>query len=174
MVKDSSSSNINQVSPRKYYGADFQIATKTESWKTELRLEYIRGEQTGTGTTSATPGSYPMDKSNTKLPYYLRPFDGAYATLIQTLHRSDTKLILKYDYYDPNRKISGMQVNSARGFSGADVRFDTFGLGILHVFNPHLKAVLYYDKIINEKTAITGYTGDLKDDVLTIRTQFSF
>lgn len=174
MTKDSASRYVNTVSPRKYYGADLQLSTKNESWKTELRLEYIFGQQTGTASNSSTPGSYPVSKNNEKLPYYLRSFGGAYATLIQTLHRSDTKMILKYDYYDPNRHIAGMDVTAAKGFTAADVRFDTFGLGVLHIFNTHLKAVVYYDKIINEQTAIEGYRNDRKDDILTIRTQFSF
>ncbi|RZK66142.1 MAG: porin, partial [Pedobacter sp.] len=37
MVKDSSASTINKVAPRKYYGADIQLATSTKSWKSELR-----------------------------------------------------------------------------------------------------------------------------------------
>ena len=81
---------------------------------------------------------------------------------------------MKYDYYDPNSKVKGMEVNSALGLSAADVRFDTFGVGFLHHFNPHFKAVLYYDMIKNESTQISGYQNDRKDNVLTLRTQFYF
>ena len=58
--------------------------------------------------------------------------------------------------------------------TGADVRFDTFGFGFLHHFNPHLKAVVYYDIIRNEKTNLTGFQKDIADNIFTIRTQFHF
>lgn len=174
MVKDSSANTLNTVAPRRYYGADIQLATATKSWKSELRAEVISGLQTGTSTTSTTPGSYPVDDKSELLPYYTRNFNGAYFTFVQTLNSTDNQIILKYDWYDPNSKVKGMDISSARGLSAADVRFDTFGFGFLHHFNPHFKAVLYYDIIKNESTAISGYTDDRKDNVFTLRTQFYF
>lgn len=174
MQKDSSASTINKVAPRRYYGADIQLATATKSWKSELRAEVISGMQTGTATNSTTPGSYPVDNKSVALPYYTRTFNGAYFTYVQTLNSTDNQLIFKYDWYDPNSKVKGMEISSARGLSAADVRFDTFGFGFLHHFNPHFKAVLYYDMIRNEATQIADYTRDRKDNVLTLRTQFYF
>jgi len=174
MQKDSAASNLNSIAPRRYYGADIQISTKTESWKSELRAEFITGLQTGTSTMSNTPTVIPVDKNANKLPYYTRNFNGAYFSFIQTLNSTDSQIILKYDWYDPNRKISGNAVQASNGFSAADVRFDTFGVGFLHHFNPHLKAVVYYDMIKNEKTGISNYQSDLDDNILTIRTQFYF
>ncbi len=174
MAKDSSATNINKIAPRKYYGADIQLATQKKSWKSELRAEFIMGLQTGTSTASNTPTTIPVDKNSVKLPYYTRNFNGAYFTFVQTLNSTDNQLIFKYDWYDPNTKISGKQVAAANGFSGADVRFDTFGFGFLHHFNPHLKAVMYYDMIKNEKTSLPNYATDLDDNILTIRTQFYF
>lgn len=174
MVKDSSASTVNKVAPRRYYGADIQLATKTKSWKSELRAEMISGLQTGTSTTSTTPGSYPVDNKALALPFYTRTFNGAYFTFVQTLNSTDNQLILKYDWYDPNAKVKGLDISGDKGLSPADVRFDTFGFGFLHHFNPHFKAVLYYDIIKNESTQIQGYTADRKDNVLTLRTQFYF
>ncbi|WP_052266232.1 hypothetical protein [Pedobacter kyungheensis] len=174
MVKDSSTATVNKVAPRRYYGADIQLATKTQSWKSELRAEVISGLQTGTSTTSTTPGSYPVDNKAIALPFYTRTFNGAYFTFVQTLNSTDNQLILKYDWYDPNAKVKGMDISADKGLSPADVRFDTFGFGFLHHFNPHFKAVLYYDIIKNESTQISGYTADRKDNVLTLRTQFYF
>ncbi|WP_233603843.1 MULTISPECIES: porin [unclassified Pedobacter] len=174
MVKDSSASTVNKVAPRRYYGADIQLATKTKSWKSELRAEVISGLQTGTSTTSTTPGSYPVDNKAIALPFYTRTFNGAYFTFVQTLNSTDNQLILKYDWYDPNAKVKGLDISGDKGLSPADVRFDTFGFGFLHHFNPHFKAVLYYDIIKNEATQIQGYTADRKDNVLTLRTQFYF
>lgn len=174
MVKDSSASTINKVAPRKYYGADIQLATSTKSWKSELRAEVISGLQSATATTSTTPGSYPVDNKSVPLPYYTRNFNGAYFTFVQTLNSTDNQLILKYDWYDPNSKVKGIDISATRGLTAADVRFDTFGFGFLHHFNPHFKAVLYYDIIKNESTQIPDYTDDRKDNVFTLRTQFYF
>ncbi|TCC86940.1 porin [Pedobacter frigiditerrae] len=174
MAKDSSITNINKIAPRKYYGADIQLSTKKKSWKSELRAEFIKGLQTGTSTNSSTPNTVPVDKNTTKLPYYTRSFNGAYLTFVQTLNSTDNQLIFKYDWYDPNTKVKGIQINTANKFSAADVRFDTFGFGFLHHFNPHLKAVIYYDVIRNEKTKLLNFDKDIKDNVLTIRTQFYF
>jgi hypothetical protein len=174
MVKDSDARNINTVAPRRYYGADVQLASKAKSWKSELRAEYVMGLQTGTSTTSSTPSSLPVDKNSVKLPYYTRNFNGAYLTFVQTLNSTDNQLIFKYDWYDPNSKVSKQQISAANGFTAADVRFDTFGFGFLHHFNPHLKAVVYYDMIRNEKTKLTNFERDLPDNILTVRTQFYF
>lgn len=174
MAESTSTDNINKIAPRKYYGADVQFSTQKKSWESEFRAEYITGLQTGTSTTSSTPGSYPVDKNSVKLPYYTRNFDGAYFTFIQTLNSTDNQLIFKYDYFDPNTKVKGEELTAANGFTGADVRFDTFGFGFLHHFNPHLKAVIYYDMIKNEKTKLNNFQKDLDDNVFTIRTQFLF
>ena len=174
MVKDSSANTINAVAPRRYYGADVQFATTSKSWKSELRAEVISGLQTATLSTSATPGSYPVDSKSIPLPYYTRNFSGAYLTFVQTLNSTDNQLILKYDYYDPNTKVKGKTINVNQGLSSADVRFDTFGFGFLHHFNTHFKAVIYYDMIKNESTDIEGYENDRKDNVFTLRTQFYF
>ena len=174
MVKDSSANTINQVAPRRYYGADVQLATNKKSWKSELRAEVISGLQTGTATTSTTPGSYPVDSKSVALPYYTRTFNGAYFTFVQTLNSTDNQLILKYDWYDPNAKVKGDAISALNGLSAADIRFNTFGFGFLHHFNPHFKAVVYYDMIKNESTQISGYETDRKDNVFTLRTQFYF
>ncbi|MET0570004.1 MAG: porin, partial [Pedobacter agri] len=174
MVKDSSVNTINKVAPRRYYGADIQLATALKSWKSELRAEVISGLQSATATTSATPGSYPVDNKSVALPYYTRNFNGAYFTFVQTLNSTDNQLIFKYDWYDPNAKVAGMDISALKGLTAADVRFDTFGFGFLHHFNPHFKAVIYYDMIKNESTQISGYTEDRKDNVFTLRTQFYF
>ncbi|WP_316808917.1 porin [Pedobacter agri] len=174
MVKDSDATTINKVAPRRYYGADVQLATSVQSWKSELRAEVISGLQSATATTSATPGSYPVDNKSVALPYYTRNFNGAYFTFVQTLNSTDNQLIFKYDWYDPNAKVAGMDISELKGLTAADVRFDTFGFGFLHHFNPHFKAVIYYDVIKNESTQISGYTEDRKDNVFTLRTQFYF
>ncbi len=174
MNENTSSTNVNKIAPRKYYGADIALSTQNKNWKTEVRAEYITGLQSGTATSSSTPGTYPIDKNNVKLPYYTRNFNGAYLTFIQSLNSPKNQFILKYDWFDPNIKIKDNEVNAINGFSGADVRFNTYGFGFLHHFNSHFKTVIYYDMIKNERTQLINYQKDLADNVLTIRTQFYF
>jgi phosphate-selective porin len=82
---------------------------------------------------------------------------------------------VKYDWYDPNVKVKGDQVNKQTSNLGpADIKYNTIGVGYLNYVNENLKLVLWYDFVMNEKTALEGYTGDIRDNVLTFRLQFRF
>ncbi|WP_229235925.1 porin [Dyadobacter tibetensis] len=172
-IRDSSAKNINKISPREYLGADLQLKVNPEPYTTELRAEYMFGKQTGTQNSSESPGEYPMI-NNIKAPLYIRNFNGAYFYLIQNLGNDDHQLIFKYDWYDPNRKVKGADITAERGFSAADIRYDTFGLGYLHRANRTLKFIFYYDMVRNESTALQGYAQDLSDNVFTCRVQYNF
>jgi hypothetical protein len=176
MTGDSSSSNIDYVSPRQYYGADLQIKIPNgpDKGTTEIRGEFIRGLQTGTAGSSETPGSYPVAAGTIFSPLYVRSFDGAYFYFVQNLGSTKHTVILKYDWYDPNNKVSGKDVTAANGFSAADVRFNTAGIGYLYYINSHVKIVFFYDYITNESTSIAGFKEDIKDNIFTCRLQFRF
>jgi hypothetical protein len=171
---DSVQSNVGYVSPRHYFGADVQLKMPNRKGYSELRAEYIRGTQTATATTSETPGSYPVTATNAPSPLYARPFDGAYFCYLQHLGMDNLQFILKYDWYDPNKKIKNTQVTAAKGFSAADIRYNTLGGGFVYYINVHVKATFYYDWIMNESTAIKGFTGDIKDNIFTCRLQYRF
>lgn len=171
---DSAAGNIGYVAPRRYYGADAQLKIPNRKGFTEFRAEYIRGQQTATATTTETPGTYPVSAANAPLPLYTRSFDGAYFYFLQHLGLNRLQLVLKYDWYDPNKKVKGKDISAAKGFTPADIRYDTYGGGLVYYINAHVKATLYYDVVINEETNIAGYTSDLKDNVLTCRLQYRF
>lgn len=173
MAGDSSAAHIGAVAARRYYGADIQIVFPNRSGQTEFRAEYIRGLQTGTAQSSMTPGTYPMEGGQ-PLPLYTRAFDGAYFYFLQHLGSWAHQLVLKYDWYDPNTHVKGAQIRAEDGFSAADIKFQTFGGGYVHYFNPHLKVVFWYEHPINEKTGIKGYEKEIKDGVFTCRAQFTF
>jgi len=174
MVGDSSVANIGKITPRQYVGADMQLKIPNRKGFTEFRAEYIRGLQTATANTSETPGSYPVSSASAPLPLYTRSFDGAYFYFLQHLGTDKHLAVVKFDWYDPNKALSGKDVTAANGFTAADVRFNTLGVGYMGFLNTHVKLFVYYDWVMNEQTAIPGYTGDALDNLLTCRVQYRF
>lgn len=170
---DSAQSNIGYVAPRQYYGADVQLKIPNRKGITELRAEYIRGRQTATANSSESPGSYPMSGA-TPQALYTRNFDGAYFYFLQNLASVKHQLIVKYDWYDPNTDVKGAEITSAHGFGPADIKYQTLGAGYIYYINPYVKAVFWFEHVMNEHTALAGYTADVPDDMFTFRLQFRF
>jgi len=167
---DSSLSNLGKVEPRRYYGADIQLKVKTKAGYTELRGEVITGKQTANANSSETP----VDLLTGTSGFYTRNFRGAYFYFLRNIFSSKHQLILKYDFYDPNTKVSKKEIGTAAGFTTADIKYNTVGVGYLNYITPNVKLVLYYAKVNNESTSLSGYTKDAKDDVFTCRLQFRF
>lgn len=166
---DSALTNVGAKTPRRYYGADVQVALLHGWGKSEWRAEYWRGKQPGTAGTSTSPAVQPVD------PTYIRQFDGAFFYFLQTIVNPSWELLLKYDWYDPNRLVAGAEIGAGTaGFSAADVRFSTLGGGLTRSFGDNLKLLAYYDLVRNEDTALPGYGQDLPDDVFTLRLQLRF
>lgn len=176
MASDSVESNIGRIAQRRYLGGDVQLIFPNGDGKgqTEFRAEYIGGLQTATAGTSSTPGTYATDATGAIQPLYTRSFNGAYFYFLQHLGSWQHQVVLKFDWYDPNTKVSGNQLSKANGFTAADVRYNTLGGGYIHYINQYLKIVLWYEHPINEKTQLAGYDKDLKDGIFTCRMQFSF
>jgi hypothetical protein len=172
-VPDSSASHVGEKSPRIYYGGDIQLSWENPLGRTELRGEYIMGTQSATYSTSITP-AIPLLNTSLKTDYiYVRNFNGAYFYLLQTFLVKH-QVFLKYDWYDPNTKVSGKEITSANSFSAADLRYNTFGAGYIFYVNDNLKIVLYYDHPVNEKSGIKNYNTDLPDNTYTVRVQYRF
>ena len=173
---------------RQYAGAhaEFRITYGKKDGKvggsTMLRGEYIGGKEPGLTSTSS-PVISAVDTN-----IHLRHFNSAIVYVTQTIkHKRGGKtsssnvdpyiyhdFTMKFDVYNPNTQVAQTAMTSALGFSGADVLYRTIGLG--YTFRPYnwFKLMVWYDIVTNAKTGITGYTTDLKDNVLTIRTQFMF
>jgi len=168
---DSSITNINKVAPRKYYGADAQLKIKNKVGYTEFRAEYIMGKQTGSVNSSETPGLLFTGND----AYYIRKFNGAYFYFMQNLGSLRHQIGIKYDWYDPNTAVSTDDIGKAgSNENAANIKFCTLGLGYIYYINENAKLVLWYDKVTNEKTQLSGYTNDVKDNVFTCRLQFRF
>ena len=169
---DSATDNIDQTSPRHYYGANAQFKFKSrKGLTTELRGEFITGKQTGTAASSETPTALVTGTDG----FHIRNFNGAYFYLLQHIFNTKHQLLIKYDWYDPNTKVSSNEIGVAgSNFTAANIKYHTIGFGYINYLTENVKIVLYYAKVTNEKTQLTGYTSDIKDDVFTCRLQFRF
>ena len=166
---DSSQDNVGDKAPRNYYGGDLQYVIKHQWGKTELRGEYWKGIQPGTISTSTNPGTLPL------LPTFIRDFDGAFIYFLQNIINANWEFIVKYDWYDPNTDIKGLEIGTpGSNTSAADIKYATVGLGLTRYFSGNLKFMAYYAMVKNETTSVAGYTSDIKDDVFTFRIQLRF
>lgn len=168
-VVDSADDNIGRKAPRKYYGADMQLKWKHSYGTTELRAEYWRGTQTGSASTTETPATLLQE------PYYVRKFDGAFIYLLQNIVNSHHQVGIKYDWYDPNTEVKGEDIGKAgNNINATNIKYTTLSVGYNYAINENVRLMLWYDFVKNEKTSLTGYTDDLKDNVFTTRLQFRF
>lgn len=166
---DSSAAHFGRKAPRRYYGADIQWKWKHGHGNTELRGEYWWGTQTASGHTSETPPELLQE------PYYIRKFNGAFIYLLHNIINKQHQVGVKYDWYDPNSEIAGDDIGKTDSRTGiADIKFSTLSIGYNYHINANLKLMLWYDIIRNESTALTDYTGDIKDDLFTARLQYRF
>ncbi|WP_245898584.1 OprO/OprP family phosphate-selective porin [Chitinophaga niastensis] len=174
---DSAAGNVGKIAPRHYFGADIQLKIPNGPGKgsTQFRAEYIRGKQTATALTTETPGIIPLTPQGKPQPLYIRNFDGAYLYFLQNLGSDKHQVVVKYDWYDPNKDVKGKDIGMpGAGLTAADIRYNTLGVGYLYYANEHLKFMFYYDWVTNESTELEGYKKDLKDNVLTCRIQYRF
>ena len=169
-IIDSATTNIGQYARREYIGADIQLSYFWIGGITTLRAEYIQGYQPGTNSSSA---SFTAAPSATAI-LYNRQFNGAYFYFLQNIMQTKHQIVVKYDWYDPNTEVEGTQVKSSNGLTSADIMYTTIGLGYIFHWDSNLKFVAYYDMVTNESTAVTGFSKDIRDNVLTLRMQYKF
>jgi phosphate-selective porin len=162
---------------REYVGGDVQLTYESKIGSTTLRGEMITGEQPGLSASSRSPNS------NTAITkdIYSRNFNGAFFYFIQSIGKSPFEVVFKYDWYDPNTDVQGDDLGktvSGTDFkmtSETDVRYDTYGFGLLYHFDSNVKIMGYYDVVKNETSAnLSGFTRDIKDNVFTLRVQLEF
>ena len=171
-IIDSSLNNIGKILPRKYFGADLQLKLKNDNGFTELRAEFITGTQTSFSSTTETPAALPTDNLT---PFYIREFNGAYFYLLHNIINTKHQLGIKYDWYDPNSNVKENEIGMpGSNINEANIKYSTLGFGYIHYINDNLKLVFWYDKVVNEKTQIPGFTSDVKDNIFTGRLQFRF
>lgn len=152
---------------RRYYGFDGQLSFTTCLGLTSLRGEYLWGIQPGAKNGSSSPtGAVTSD-------IYLRDFSGYYAMLAQNIGNTKQTVVLKYDSYDPNRKLS-----KGDCLTDGDVAYSTLGFGWLYRANANLRLMAYYEVNYNEKVdnglVSSKFASNIKDNVFTLRVQYKF
>ncbi len=158
----------NQLNTRQYFGIDAQLSLVTVMGITNIRVEYLFGEQ------PSIKGDFGSPKANTyalATPFnYLRKFSGGHVYLVQDIYSTPLSLVLKYSFLDPNTEVAGNDVANK-----ADLAMNTFGFGALWNINPALRLMAFYEMTSNEtSTAVAGYDTDIKDDLFTLRLQYKF
>lgn len=164
----------NKYALREYKGADVELTVASAIGFTTVQAEYIKGNQPGfssaTNAGNVSPTG-PVAVADT----YLRRFNGAYINLVQDFSNAPISLVARYDVYDPNTKVNGNNINAANKFSGADIKYTTYGFGIIYKYDSNVRLTGYYDIAKNETSAnLPGYANDLKDNVITLRMQYKF
>lgn len=162
--------NIGKFAKREYFGGDIQFAILTSLGITQLRGEYILGQQPGSINTTKSPNSSLLPDFDT----YIRNFSGWYVIFVQSIGTLPFSAVLKYDYYDPNTKISNNEVGR-QGTTKTDLAQNTLGFGGLWNINKNLRLQAFYEINKNEKSEnVAGMNGDLKNNVFTFRLQYKF
>jgi len=171
-VKRMDAKHVDQFSraKRELFGADIQVLYDAPWGLTTLRGEYAKGQQAALQGDATSPMTSPGATGNA----YVRQTAGYYIYFVQNIAQSRHSIVIKYDVYDPNTQISGNDIIAANGFTKADVKYNTLGLGYACRLDANTKLMIYRDLVANEKTALSGYTQDLKDNVWTIRLQYKF
>ncbi len=179
---DSTSSNKFEFAKRQYTGVDLQLSLFSVIGISTIRAEYLMGDQPGGKTSSNSIASGTAPDYDT----YVRQFTGGYVYFIQSIGQSKHQFVFKYDWLDPNTKVSGNEIKSksdagkSTGLSNADIQYTTIGLGWNYRFNSQVKLMAYYEIVKNETTGISGtnsvnnYSKDLKDNIFTLRVQYKF
>lgn len=203
---DSTSYKVGAKIKREYYGLEAQISLNSAIGITTLRGEYLWGTQPATEKTSGSPTGIwlkdPVTVYTTKYDTnsniattsaktttsaynpYIRSFSGGYVYLVQSIGQTKHELVFKYDWYDPNTKISGNEIGAAGSkTSAADIKYNTIGLGWIYHWNSNVKITAYYEIVNNETTnqvamanpsAIKTFAKKQADNVFTLRVQYKF
>jgi len=162
---------IGDYSTRCYYGVDGQFLLSSAAGLTTLRAEMVTGDQPGGASDSKSPNSSTLIKVDT----YRRNFMSYNVYLIQDIAQTKHSLVLKYDSYDPNTKLSGDEIGLGAGTGKGDIARHNLGIGYLYRMNNNFRVMAYYDMAFNEKSKnLTGYESQLKDNIFTLRLQYKF
>lgn len=173
-VLDGKETNKGKYAKREYYGADAQFSMSTFLGLTQIRGEYLFGQQPGTSGSTKSPNSDKLPAGDT----YIRNFEGGYVIFIQSLGRLPFAAVVKYDWYNPNTKVKGDRIGAAgaadtKATGNADVAVNTLGVGGLWRIANNVRLQGFYEFNNYEKNSLAALEGK-KWDVFTLRLQIKY
>ncbi|MCE5346566.1 MAG: OprO/OprP family phosphate-selective porin [Bacteroidales bacterium] len=125
----------------------------------------IKGEyMAGVNSTPSTIASTAIRTAMLADPNKYKNFAGYYIYFIKNIG-SKNQFVAKYDYYDPNTKLSGDAASK-------DIYYKTWTLAWQHYLNDNIRISLNYEMPKNEINA--SYPAQLKDNTLGVRIQAKF
>ncbi len=164
------SDNLGAYATRRYWGIDAQLSLGSAIGRTELRAEYLWGQQPSAANSFRSHNVSTLVSGDT----YIRPFRGGYALLTQQIGKTPLSLVLKYDWLDPNTAVQGEDIGLDNTTS-ADAAHSAIGMGLLWNINSNLRLQAYYEMPSNETSSkLKGYEAERKDDNFTLRLQYKF
>jgi hypothetical protein len=176
-LAETAAANIGIYASRRYYGLNLETGIKTGWGKTNVKAEFISGMQPGqasSGTITAAQASRSLG-TQAATDLYNRKFNGYFIWLVQEIPTTELQWIMSFDSYDPNTFVKGGEIGKpGTNTSSGDIRFNTFGTGLVYYFNKQVKFTAYYDHPVSECTSLSGYTRDIRDDLFTFRAQYRF
>lgn len=169
-ILDNRDSNKGKFAQREYFGCNMQFSIFSSIGKTQLRGEYLFGQQPGNLESSKSPNSSSLPEYDT----YIRDFMGWYVVFVQDIGTLPFSAVAKYDYYDPNTKVEKNEIGE-NGTGKTDLSQNTFGFGGIWKVNNSLLLQAYYEINKNEKTVnVEGMNTDIENNVFTLRLQYNF
>ena len=158
---DSTSFKAGDYLDKKWAGGEIQVFADILGGLA-LKGEYVAGVNSASSATNQTATTKLADMR--KDPTKLRNFSGYYIYLIKNIGPKH-QFVAKYDYYDPNTKLSGDGAKS-------ELNYKTLTLAWQYYLNDNIRLTLNYEMPKNETNATTP--ADLKDNTIGVRIQAKF
>jgi hypothetical protein len=160
-ILDSTSFKSGDYLDKNWIGGEIQVFADILGGLA-IKGEYVAGVNSASSATNQDSKAKLADMR--KDPTKLRNFSGYYIYLIKNIG-SRNQFVAKYDYYDPNTKLSG---DAAKN----ELFYKTLTLAWQYYLNDNIRLSLNYEMPKNETNAIN--TKDLKDNTLGVRIQAKF
>ena len=149
-VLDSTSSNNGSYMDKKWGGAEMQVYFDVLGGLA-LKGEYLAGKNAYAGDSKSNPNK-------------TKQFAGYYVYLIKNIGPKN-QLVGRYDYFDPNTKLSG-------DAAGKDIYYKTLAVAWQFYLNENIRLSAQYAMPVNETNAANP--NDIADNVFTLRMQAKF
>lgn len=164
---------VGDLLARRYFGMDLQMSLDWVVGVSSFRGEFLFGTQPGVSGNSKSPNAGTMGTEDS----YIRDFNGGYVYFVQNIAHTKHSLVFKYDFYDPNTSIAGNQIGDTVNLKTGkgDVAFSSVGVGYLFNLNAAMRIMAYCEMKSNEtSSALKGYKENIKDNIFTLRLQYTF